>query len=399
MEELRPIETEELGEILALHDKWMASEGKEGKRAEFHKLIFRGALPNMEGVLFHSCNFENIENSKLCLNDCEFHYCNFHNTIRTMNLYMQGSTFKNCQFWQNNVHVLDLGECSLVNTHIADCFVSILKIEKATVKNTSFSNCSFGTVRFSESTLAYMSIISCSINSLTPVKTKMDVCRIERCLIDEFHSDGAALDNCVITDSRIYAMIKRTTITNTIIQEVLFGHNSYFSDSDIDSCSLRSSFQQCVFRRCRITNTSFGWANLRSSQFLESTVERCSFRDAALYRAYVSPRTKLIHVELPSPQEVLSMDWNFLPPRLVKKLMKYDSMSHPDPEMFGEWARNSTRCPYQAASVHVQRAASFEQNPGLYEPGYVKSIYKLMDEVVSVHSPDWEPPSDMKKRD
>ena len=109
-------------------------------------------------------------------------------------------------------------------------------------------------------------------------------------------------------------------------------------------------------------------ADLRGADLYGANLYGADLYGADLYGAY-----------LPSPQMVLSAQWNVVSNKLTADLMQYDAISHPDKKAFDKWAKGGP-CPYDG--VKVQRAANFQQDPTLWKKGKIDTPYNLMVRVL-----------------
>lgn len=132
------------------------------------------------------------------------------------------------------------------------------------------------------------------------------------------------------------------------------------------------------FRRSNLLGTNFYGANLYGSAFDGADLSEADLRGANLWEVTFDG-ADLRGAYLPSPAMVLSANWGDLSDQLTADLMLLDSLSHPNPEAFEDWADGGP-CPY--SGLKIQRVAHFAEQPRLWGAGRTDTMYNLMVRVL-----------------
>lgn len=189
-----------------------------------------------------------------------------------------------------------------------------------------------------------------------------------------------------------------------------------------DNCDLRSaSFSGSILKEARIwhsnaRNAQFDCVKAPDIEFTECNLVRASFcgahmmgagfDESNLYGAYLDKvdlrgadleavcslkyarleKSDLRGAKLPSPTEMLLVNWGRVSDSLTRQLMQYDAANHPDPKRFDTWAEGAdyiNPCPYN--HIKVGRAANFSEKASLWVPNSrarVRSAYELMVSLI-----------------
>lgn len=156
-------------------------------------------------------------------------------------------------------------------------------------------------------------------------------------------------------------------------------------------------------RGAYLTSINLNSAKLQGADLTGTCLRGCDLRYADLNKANlldanlaycVLDLTYLIGAnlkgaKLPSPTMVLLANWGKLSDELTADLMVWDSLNHPNPEAFDDWATGSGKCPY-IAHPRVTRSANFMEQRILWGKGKVVPPYELMKRVLAEKCPDWK---------
>jgi hypothetical protein len=153
----------------------------------------------------------------------------------------------------------------------------------------------------------------------------------------------------------------------------LYGANlsrANLSGADLSGADLSRAYLSGAY----LSGANLSWAKLSGAKLSGSKLS-----GANLYGADLSG-ANLKNIKYLSPVSFLLADWGEVSDSLCTELMRYDASSHPNPELFLEWARNNGSCPYDGISI--PRAANFQEKKSPYSPGPSKSAYELMKMVI-----------------
>lgn len=142
-------------------------------------------------------------------------------------------------------------------------------------------------------------------------------------------------------------------------------HNRYLADANFRGSILsHTNFRNSIvahacFRYANLTSADFQSASVRYTDFYLTTLDKVDFRGA----------------HLPAPTVILLAEWMDISDQLTADLMVWDSLNHPNPKAFRNWAKGGS-CPYN--NVHVERAARFSEKRSLWGKGKRRTPYELM---------------------
>lgn len=139
--------------------------------------------------------------------------------------------------------------------------------------------------------------------------------------------------------------------------------------------------------RADLRDTMLNSSNLQYASLDDANLEGACLTSSWLYGTSLSG-ANLKGTRLPSPTMVLLADWRELSDQLTADLMLWDSLNHPNPKAFDDWAEGGV-CPYSAYK-EVSRAANFYEKRSLWGWGKECKPYDLMKRVLAEKCPDWK---------
>jgi len=190
-----------------------------------------------------------------------------------------------------------------------------------------------------------------------------------------------SIDGVVLYEDKTVSSMGRLVeqaVSSGIHLEYANLRGAYLASTNLNSAKLRGAdLTGTSLRGCDLRYADFERANL-----LDTSLAYCSLDSTYLVGA------NLKGARLPSPPMVLLANWGELSDELTADLMVWDSLNHPTPEAFDDWAIGSGKCPY-IAYPKVTRSANFMEQRVLWGKGKVCPPYKLMERVLAEKCPDW----------
>ena len=141
------------------------------------------------------------------------------------------------------------------------------------------------------------------------------------------------------------------------------------SYADLSSANLRyADLSYADLSSADLRSANLRYADLSSADLSSANLSYADLSYADLRYADLSS-ANLSSANLPAPTMFLLANWGEVSDLLTTELMRYDADNHPEPKLFGEWAKGG-ECPY--FGVQWQRCAVFEQKKELWKTGKCK---------------------------
>jgi len=146
------------------------------------------------------------------------------------------------------------------------------------------------------------------------------------------------------------------------------------SYADLSSANLRyadlssADLSSANLSYADLSSADLRYADLRYADLSSADLRSANLSYADLRYADLSS-ANLSSANLPAPTMFLLANWGEVSDLLTTELMRYDADNHPEPKLFGEWAKGG-ECPY--FGVQWQRCAVFEQKKELWKTGKCK---------------------------
>lgn len=155
MEKYREFTEEQIKETCEAHEKWLASGGKEGERADFHNADLGGA--RLEGVNLEKANLNNARLNGALLNSANLKEASLERAdlhfVRAMNATFDGASLDYANFRDARLTASTFKDARLASANFENAYLGHVNFDRATLWDANFAYAHIGGCHFRKASI------------------------------------------------------------------------------------------------------------------------------------------------------------------------------------------------------------------------------------------------------